>query len=317
MNLISESISPLLTLDKLELLKAHKVLTTLDFVQYNNDKIANLIGQNVSEIIKIKDQILAANNSKPLRADKLYEMILKRTTIIKSGIDMVDKMLDGGIPSGRLVEVFGESGSGKTQFALQLTANTALKQQHPVCYLTTSDAKAERIMDIMHGLQKDADYLKSLERIHFCYVNDVYQLMEMLWTPGMREYKLVIIDSLATLFLPIRGDSFNDAISLLNKVASDLKRLAVVHQCVVLTVNHVSKGPAEGTASTPTPFLGRYWSSVPNLRLHSKHLSKDEFQLTVVKNIYSPDPGPKCSFRYFFRSRVDMKNECKSICPHT
>ncbi|KAK4002568.1 hypothetical protein OUZ56_004383 [Daphnia magna] len=210
MNLLSESISPLLTSDKLELLKAHKILTSLDFVQYNNDKIANLIGQNVSEIIKIKDQILAANNSKSLRADKLYEIILKRTTIIKSGIDMVDKMLDGGIPSGRLVEVFGEPGSGKTQLALQLTANTALKQQQTVCYLTTSDANAERILEIMHCLQEDADHLNGLERIHFCYVNDVYQLMEMLWAPGMREYKLVVIDSLATLFLPIRGDSFND-----------------------------------------------------------------------------------------------------------
>lgn len=143
-------------------------------------------------------------------------------------------MLDGGIPSGRLVEVFGEPGSGKTQFALQLTANTALKQQQTVCYLTTSDANAERILEIMHSLQEvsraflnltkfsvipyyhfidqfqDADHLNGLERIHFCYVNDVYQLMEMLWAPGMREYKLVVIDSLATLFLPIRGDSFND-----------------------------------------------------------------------------------------------------------
>lgn len=57
---------------------------------------------------------------------------------------------------------------------------------------------------------KDADHVKALKRIHFCHVNDVYQLMEMLWAPEMREYKLVIIDSLATLFLPIRGDSFND-----------------------------------------------------------------------------------------------------------
>lgn len=63
-------------------------------------------------------------------------------------------MLDGGIPSGRLVEVFGEPGSGKTQLALQLTANTALKQQHAVCYLTTSDANAERILEILHSLKE-------------------------------------------------------------------------------------------------------------------------------------------------------------------
>jgi hypothetical protein len=52
--------------------------------------------------------------------------------------------------------------------------------------------------------------VKSLERITFCHIHDVYQLLEMLWTPEMKRYQLVIIDSLATLFLPIRGDAFND-----------------------------------------------------------------------------------------------------------
>ena len=94
-------------------------------------------------------------------------------------------------------------------------------------------------------------------------------------------------------------------ISLLNKVASDLKRLAVVHQCVVLIVNHVSRWPAEEITeaeerqSFPTPFLGRYWSTVPSLRLYSKHLRDNQFELTVVKNVYNPDPGLKCSFSYF------------------
>lgn len=95
------------------------------------------------------------------------------------------------------------------------------------------------------------------------------------------------------------------AISLLNKVASDLKRLVVVHQCVVLVVNHVSRWSREGTteaqgATLPTPFLGRYWCSVPSLRLYIKHLSDNQFELTVVKNVYSAETGPKCSFSYFF-----------------
>ncbi|EFX85045.1 hypothetical protein DAPPUDRAFT_314442 [Daphnia pulex] len=55
---------------------------------YNNDKMANLIVQNVSEIIKIKDKILASNNSKPMRGDKMYAMMLKRTVVIQSGIEM-------------------------------------------------------------------------------------------------------------------------------------------------------------------------------------------------------------------------------------
>jgi hypothetical protein len=79
----------------------------------------------------------------------------------------------------------------------------------------------------------------------------------------------------------------------------------VVHQCVVLVVNHVSRWSREGTseaqgATLPTPFLGRYWCSVPSLRLYIKHLSDNQFELTVVKNVYSAEPGPKCSFSYFF-----------------
>jgi RecA/RadA recombinase len=63
-------------------------------------------------------------------------------------------MFHGGIPSGRLVEVYGDSGSGKTQLALQFTANTALKQQYEVFYITTGDTNPKRILDIMRSLEK-------------------------------------------------------------------------------------------------------------------------------------------------------------------
>lgn len=87
MNLFSECVSPILTVGKLEILKSHKIVTSLDFVQTNNDKLANWIECNVSEIIKIKEKILAVNNSKPTRADKLCDLRLQSTVIIKCGIE--------------------------------------------------------------------------------------------------------------------------------------------------------------------------------------------------------------------------------------
>ena len=125
--------------------------------------------------------------------------------------------------------------------------------------------------------------------------------MERLWDPDMNHFKVIVIDSLASLFLPLLGDSFNDgiimnvssqlflqfilivffsAISLLNKVASDLKGLTIENRCLVLIINNMSNGP------TDTPLLGRYWLHVPNLRLQSKRLSDDEFHLSVVRNVY-------------------------------
>jgi RecA/RadA recombinase len=70
-------------------------------------------------------------------------------------------MFQGGIPSGRLVEVYGDSGSGKTQLALQLSANTALKQHYEVCYITTGDANPKRILEIMQSLVKVCNIIYS------------------------------------------------------------------------------------------------------------------------------------------------------------
>ena len=81
------------------------------------------------------------------------------------------------------------------------------------------------------------------------------------------------------------------AIALLNKVASELKRLAVENRCLIVTINHASNSPER------TPFLGRYWLHVPNVRLHSKRLSANEFQLTVVANVYNPVDKTQCIFR--------------------
>ena len=129
----------------------------------------------------------------------------------------------------------------------------------------------------------------------------------------MAGFKVVVIDSLASLFLPILGDSFNDGnlttsfvnrtdktvsvqlifnqvLALLNKAASDIKRLAVTNRCLVLIINHASNCAAQ------MPFLGRYWLHVPNVRLDYKRSSSDEFQLTVIRNVYNPVEG-KCTFR--------------------
>lgn len=86
MNNLAVDFNHLLTAQKLEVLKHHNIKTSLDFVQTNNDKVAHMIGCNVSEIIKIKETILNSNNSQAIRGDKLYDVALATTTIISTGI---------------------------------------------------------------------------------------------------------------------------------------------------------------------------------------------------------------------------------------
>lgn len=44
---------------------------------------------------------------------------------LPTGLDSFDKWLQGGLPSGRLIEIYGESGTGKTNFAISLICKAA------------------------------------------------------------------------------------------------------------------------------------------------------------------------------------------------
>lgn len=68
--------------------------------------------------------------------------------------ERVDKMLDGGIQNGAITEIYGEPGSGKTQLALQFAASISLKHEHTVCFLSTGESNAKRILEIMHDLKQ-------------------------------------------------------------------------------------------------------------------------------------------------------------------
>ena len=68
--------------------------------------------------------------------------------MIKTGLIKIDNFLSGGIPNGLIVDIFGGSGTGKTQLLLQLSINS-IKNGGNVLYLdTTGGFRPERILEI-------------------------------------------------------------------------------------------------------------------------------------------------------------------------
>lgn len=67
-------------------------------------------------------------------------------------------------------------------------------------------------LKIFYVKPKDSKNEASLKRIRFAHLSNVYQLMELLWAPDTTQFQIVIIDSLASLFGAILGDSSNDCI---------------------------------------------------------------------------------------------------------
>ena len=73
-----------------------------------------------------------------------------------------DRLLGGGIYTCEVTEVFGRSGSGKTQLALHVSALACLKHRAHVLYIDTSNCFcAERMVDIMQRLKATEEVCKA------------------------------------------------------------------------------------------------------------------------------------------------------------
>ena len=61
---------------------------------------------------------------------------------LTSGVDGLDNILEGGLPSGHLYLIEGDPGTGKTTLALQFLL-TGAQQGEPVLYVTLSESAKE------------------------------------------------------------------------------------------------------------------------------------------------------------------------------
>jgi hypothetical protein len=62
--------------------------TDLDFLLCPNEKVSKLLGVFQSEVIKMKEKILTANNCRGVRADKFCMLRLKTMSNLETGITM-------------------------------------------------------------------------------------------------------------------------------------------------------------------------------------------------------------------------------------
>lgn len=69
------------------------------------------------------------------------------TMQIPTGCNAIDELLDGGIESGTITELFGGGGTGKTNLCLQIARNVALDGKK-VAFLDTEGVSMERLKQI-------------------------------------------------------------------------------------------------------------------------------------------------------------------------
>ena len=237
------------------------------------------------------------------------ELLEKRQNIarISTGSKAFDTLLEGGVETNGITEVYGEFGVSKTQLGHQLAVNVQLPKEKGgaggiAVYIDTElTARPERIKQMAEAIGLDP--IKTLENIKFIRAfNSDHQMLivskiEELIKNENLPIKLVVVDSLMSHFRSefIGRGSLSDRQQKLNKHLHELLKLAETYNLAVYITNQVMANPAVFFGDPTTPIGGHILAHASNTRLY---LRKGKKGTRVARVIDSPSlPDSECVFK--------------------
>lgn len=154
---------------------------------------------------------------------------------ISTGSSNLDRFLRGGIRTGIITNIFGESGSGKSQFCFSICANLLKKNEDSkIIFIDTSgNFRPERILDITnkHNLNK------ILHNIHYIRPYSIKEQFDAIKKIYEIQPKLVIIDTIASL-IALESKNISRHLILM-KFIHQLAHIAINNNCAIVTTNMV------------------------------------------------------------------------------
>jgi RecA/RadA recombinase len=155
-------------------------------------------------------------------------------TTISTGSNAIDSLLGGGVHRGMITDIYGESGSGKSQLCFTLCANCAREGASTLFIDTAGTFRPERITEIL-GSQRALEKITYIRA--FTTIDQRNAIKKIL---GI-EPALVIVDTLTSLFsTEYSGPARHLAVmNYLHKLAL----LAINSGCAIVITNVIRTRP--------------------------------------------------------------------------
>jgi len=167
---------------------------------------------------------------------------------LATGIGSVDRLLGGGLETDGLTEIYGEGGSGKTLFCLEVAAHVA-RAARWVFYIDTEGVSLERLRAI-----GGPELGRILGRLLVAAPKDLELQGQAVTTAcalargGRRDVGLLVLDSATNFYrLSLSGPDEDDAREALVLQVADLVSTARARGIPALLTNQVWRNPREGT----------------------------------------------------------------------
>jgi RecA/RadA recombinase len=242
--------------------------------------------------------------------------------IISTGSLSLDRLLGGGIRTGLLTDVYGPSGTGKSQLCFSLCVNSAkyLKQKEMIMFIdTVGTFRPERVSEIARQ-ETNNEILDKIIFIRAFSTNDQIKSLRKIYDI---KPLLIIIDSATSLFsTEYRGASRH--LVLMNHL-HELSFAAINFDCAVVITNMVRNVPVVRTisdqgdnnvnkvikATTTTSnsyqqreFMGTSVSIYSHIKLRLEIVNSEK---SIVRaSLMQPSPRSQVSFRIISRGFSDQ-----------
>ena len=209
------------------------------------------------------------------------------TERLATGIPTVDRLLGGGLESDCVTEIYGEGGSGKTLFCLDVAVRVA-RADRWVLYIDTEGVSVDRIRAIA-GTEID----RLLRRFLLSTPKNLEEQRRAVATAcalareGRRPVGLVVVDSGTFYYrLSLSGPDEDDARQSLSLAVADLVATALQAEVPVLFTNQVWRSVRDGTLE---PLGGSFLSHAAKTILRFDRLPGNRRRVVLVKHRSLPE----------------------------
>ena len=226
--------------------------------------------------------------------------------VIPTGLDLLDEIIGGGIPTPSIVEIFGSESTGKTALAINLAGRYQANNKKGVLFIDAEKTFNTKFANLL-GLDTDKNfkYIKNSE------LEKIFEFLKAL-AKDNNEIGFVIIDSLASLIPQeeLATDFTKETQMALKakKLARVLRNLVALNKdMIIVIINHIIDNPNSMYAGKTTPG-GRALKFYSSLRLQTKLSAKSKDGLHI--NVYvaknkTAQPFKETTLKLDFNSGFD------------
>lgn len=203
----------------------------------------------------------------------------------------LDKLLNGGIESDAITNIYGPAGSGKTNVAL--TTLISCCEAKKAIYIDTEGSFS---LERFQQLGGDEKHMKNIIFIEPSSWKEQHEKIIKLEKIASSEIGLIVVDSLVALYrLELSEENFHTINKQLATQYSVLSRISRMHKIPVLVTNQVYsyKAGEEERIELTSRAIAKYWSKA---LIELKKIDKANCRVAIVRKHRSLPEGKSIEF---------------------